>query len=179
MPRYRIGEGSDMHRLVSVETDPAARLVLGGIPISHSKGAVGHSDADVLLHAVVDALLGAMGRRDIGTYFPDTDHKWKDASSLTFLLHVGSMLREAGYSVENIDATISAERPRLQPFLLQMRRNIAAMLRTSPKRVSVKAKTGEGIGVIGREEGIAAHAVVLLRKQNKLQIALSRHMRQG
>jgi 2-C-methyl-D-erythritol 2,4-cyclodiphosphate synthase len=153
----RIGTGYDIHRLVE-----GRRLVLAGIEIPFDKGLLGHSDSDVLSHAVCDALLGAAALGDIGTHFPDTDERWRGASSLDLLARVVELITERGYSVANVDATVLAERPRLRPHVEAMRGRLAAALGVNVDRVSVKAKTGEGIGAIGRGEAMAAHAVVLL-----------------
>ena len=137
----RIGFGYDVHRLV-----PGRPLVLGGVAIPFEKGLLGHSDADVLLHAVCDALLGAAGLGDIGTHFPDTDPEFKDYNSLNFLKQVGEMLTKEGYQIQNIDATIVAQAPKIAPYRLQMQRNIAAALRLNDGAAHVKATTTEGFG---------------------------------
>lgn len=159
MTNLRIGHGYDVHRLT--EGRP---LVLGGVTVPYEKGLDGHSDADVLLHAVMDALLGAAALGDIGELFPDTDEAYRGASSITLLREVGKRLTAAGYDVVNIDATVLAQRPRLAPYRKQMRENIASALEVGVSRVSVKATTEEGLGFTGRGEGIAAHAAVLLEK---------------
>lgn len=153
----RIGFGYDVHRLV-----PGRPLVLGGVAIPFEKGLLGHSDADVLLHAVCDALLGAAGLGDIGTHFPDTDPEFKDYNSLNFLKQVGEMLTKEGYQIQNIDATIVTQAPKIAPYRLQMQRNIAAALRLNDGAAHVKATTTEGLGDIGRGEGIASACVALL-----------------
>lgn len=155
----RVGHGFDVHRLV--EQRP---LVLGGEVIPYDKGLLGHSDADVLLHAIKDALLGAAGLGDIGRHFPDTDGRYKGISSLKLLAEVGELIGRKGYRVGNIDATIVAQRPKLAPFIPQMRANIADTLGLEEDAVNVKATTTEGLGFTGTGEGIAAHAVVLLYK---------------
>lgn len=153
----RIGHGYDVHRLVE---DRA--LILGGVNVPHSKGLLGHSDADVLTHAIMDALLGAAGLWDIGHAFPDTDPAYKGISSLLLLERVVHMLGEKGYSVENVDATILAQKPKLAPYIPQMRKNVAEVIGIEEGRVNVKATTEEGLGFTGTEQGIAAHAVALL-----------------
>lgn len=154
----RVGIGYDVHRLV--EGRP---LILGGVTIPHDQGLAGHSDADVLLHAVADALLGAAALGDIGTYFPDTDSEWEGADSQHLLERVGTSIRDAGYAPANVDATVVLERPKLRPHISAMQENIAAALAIEPDRVSVKATTAEGLGLVGTEEGAVAHAVCLLR----------------
>ncbi|MCI8526016.1 MAG: 2-C-methyl-D-erythritol 2,4-cyclodiphosphate synthase [Oscillospiraceae bacterium] len=155
----RIGHGYDVHRLQT-----GRRLILGGVDIPWERGLDGHSDADVLTHAVMDALLGAAALGDIGVHFPDTDPRYKGASSLGLLTRVGELLREAGWQVGNLDATLLAQRPKLAPHLPGMARNLAAALSIDPDQVSVKATTEERLGFTGREEGIAAHAVCLIEK---------------
>ncbi len=156
----RIGHGYDVHRLTEKR-----KLVIGGVEIPHRLGLLGHSDADVLLHAVMDALLGASGMGDIGGMFPDTDPAFAGISSLTLLRRVGDRLTEAGFSVGNIDCTLIAQRPKIAPFIPQMRDNIAAALGCSVSRVNVKATTEEKLGFTGSEEGMAAHAVALLEER--------------
>ena len=153
----RIGHGYDVHRLAA-----GRRLVLGGVEIPWERGLDGHSDADVLTHAVMDALLGAAAMGDIGKLFPDTDDRYLGACSMDLLAEGGARLTQAGYRIGNIDATILAQRPKLAPHIDGMRENIAARLGISVSRVSVKATTEERLGFTGREEGIAAHAVCLL-----------------
>ena len=155
----RIGHGYDVHRLTE-----GRKLILGGTEIPYEKGLLGHSDADVLTHAVMDALLGACGLQDIGTHFPDTDAAYKGADSLKLLSEAGRMLREAGYRVENIDATILCQRPKLRPFISAMQSNLARVLELEPGQVNIKATTEEGLGFTGEGLGIAAHAVCLLEK---------------
>ena len=152
----RIGQGYDVHRLVE-----GRRLILGGVEIPYEKGLLGHSDADVLVHALMDALLGAAALGDIGKLFPDSDPAYEGADSLALLKIVAGRVREAGLEIENVDATVLAQAPKLAPHILQMRGNIAAALCVDP--VSVKATTEEGLGFTGRGEGIAAQAVALLR----------------
>lgn len=158
MNRLRVGQGYDVHRLVA-----GSRLVIGGVDIPHDKGLLGHSDADVLLHAIADALLGAGGLGDIGFHFPPTDKRFKDADSGKLLAEVWRLLKEAGFTtVENIDSLVMAERPKMSAHIPQMKNNIARILDTDPSRISVKATTTEQLGFIGREEGIAASAVCLI-----------------
>src|ERR1044072_1046287 len=153
----RIGIGYDIHRLVE-----GRKLVLAGVEVPFDKGLLGHSDSDVLAHAVCDALLGAAALGDIGEHFPDTDERWKNASSLDLLARVVEMIRERGYRVANVDTIILAERPRLRPHIQAMRERLAAALRVDVDCVSVKAKTGEGLESVGRGEAMAAQAVALL-----------------
>lgn len=153
----RIGTGYDVHQLAE-----GLPLWLGGVLVPHTHGLVGHSDADVLLHAICDALLGAAALGDIGKHFPDTDPKYKGISSLKLLAHVGRLLKEHGYRVENIDSTVAAQRPKLAPHIPQMRQNIADALGIEVGRVSVKATTTEHLGFEGRMEGISAQAVTLI-----------------
>ena len=160
MTNLRIGHGYDVHRLTE-----GRALILGGVTIPYEKGLDGHSDADVLLHAIMDALLGAAARGDIGDLFPDTDEAYRGASSAALLREVGKRLTEAGYSVVNIDATVLAQRPKLAPHRERMRENIAAALGIDVSQVSVKATTEEGLGFTGRGEGMAAHAVAMLEKR--------------
>ena len=155
----RIGHGYDVHRLVE-----GRDLILGGVKIPHHHGLLGHSDADVLLHAVSDALLGAAGLGDIGKHFPDTDPQYKGADSLKLLEIVGLKIADAGYRVSNIDVTIIAQRPKLRPHIETMERNIAGALKIDVSRVNVKATTEEGLGFTGAEEGMACHAVCLLEE---------------
>ncbi|ANX03067.1 2-C-methyl-D-erythritol 2,4-cyclodiphosphate synthase [Immundisolibacter cernigliae] len=155
----RIGHGYDLHALA-----PGRRLVLGGVEIQHSHGPIAHSDGDVLLHALADALLGAAALGDIGQHFPDTDPAYAGADSRVLLRRVASLVREAGYGVLNIDATVLAQRPKLAPHRDAMRANIAADLGLDIGAVSVKATTTEGLGPVGRGEAISAHAVCLLAR---------------
>ena len=155
----RIGHGYDVHKLVECRD-----LILGGVKIEHSLGLLGHSDADVLLHAVMDALLGAAGLRDIGYHFPDTDPQYKGADSRVLLRAVKTKLDEAGYRISNVDATILAQKPKLKPHIPQMMRNIAEDLGIGEDRVNVKATTEEGLGFTGNMEGMACHAVCLLEE---------------
>ena len=155
----RIGHGYDVHKLVE-----GRDLILGGVKISHEVGLLGHSDADVLLHAVSDALLGAAGLGDIGKHFPDTDPRYKGADSLKLLQIVGEKVAEAGYRVSNIDVTMIAQRPKLRPHIQQMEQNIALALNLETARVNVKATTEERLGFTGEELGMACHAVCLLEE---------------
>lgn len=150
----RIGCGYDVHRLVK-----GRKLVLGGVCIPYEKGLAGHSDADVLVHAVMDALLGAAALGDLGTFFPDSDPQYQDISSLLLLEKVNGLLREKGYTCHNLDCTIVAEEPRLAPYRGEMRDNLARILMIDRDRISIKATTTEGLGLAGRKEGIAAQAV--------------------
>lgn len=153
----RIGHGYDVHRLVEER-----KLILGGVDIPYEKGLLGHSDADVLTHAVMDALLGAAGLGDIGRHFPDTDPAYKGADSLKLLDHVMEVLRDNGWQVGNVDATVIAQRPKLAGYIPEMRANLAARMGVSPAQVNVKATTEEKLGFTGSGEGISAHAVCLL-----------------
>ena len=155
----RIGQGYDVHRLTE-----GRDLILGGVRIPYEKGLLGHSDADVLLHAVMDALLGAAALGDIGQHFPDTDPEYEGISSIRLLEHVGSLLDEQGYVIENIDATIIAQRPKMRPYIDQMRENIANALQIETDQVNVKATTEEGLGFTGTGEGISSQAVCALEK---------------
>ncbi len=155
----RIGQGFDVHALV-----PGRRLVIGGVDIPFERGLLGHSDADVLLHAVTDALLGAAGLGDIGRHFPDSDARFKDADSRLLLRETARLIEWAGYRVANIDATVIARAPRMAPHVAEMAANIAADLGIEPGRVNIKAKTTESLGFTGRGEGIAAQAVALIER---------------
>ncbi|MCL2081207.1 MAG: 2-C-methyl-D-erythritol 2,4-cyclodiphosphate synthase [Oscillospiraceae bacterium] len=150
----RIGHGYDVHRLAA-----GRRLILGGVEIPHPLGLWGHSDADVLTHAVIDALLGAAALGDIGQLFPDGDERYKDADSIELLRQTALKLKAAGYTIGNIDSTVAAEKPKLAGYISQMRENIAAALDISPEQVGVKATTEEGLGITGGEKGMAAYAV--------------------
>ena len=155
----RVGIGYDVHPLV--EGRP---LVLGGVLVPFGRGLHGHSDADVLTHAIIEALLGAAALKDIGTHFPDSDPQYKDISSITLLKHVGNMLLEGGFTIENIDATIVCEQPRLAEYINEMCRNISEALGLNKKQISVKATTSAGLGFLGEGMGIATHAVALVDK---------------
>lgn len=156
----RIGNGYDIHRLV--EGRP---LILGGIHIEHERGLLGNSDADVLTHAIMDAMLGALSLGDIGLYFPPTDEKWTGADSLVLLDKVHQMIQQRGWKVGNIDSVVVAERPKLKPHISAMRDRISTVLQIQPEQVGIKATTNEKLGPVGREEGIAAYAVALLELQ--------------
>lgn len=159
----RVGMGYDVHKLVE-----GRKLILGGVEIPYEKGLLGHSDADVLVHALMDALLGAAALGDIGKHFPDNDQKFKDIDSMLLLKEVGNILKEHNYSISNIDTTIVAQRPKLAPFIGQMRQRIAQVLALDEDQVSVKATTTEGLGFAGEGLGIAAYGVCLLEKgENK------------
>lgn len=153
----RIGQGFDVHQLV-----PGRPLIIGGVEIPHDKGLLGHSDADVLLHAITDALLGAAGMADIGHLFPDTDDDFKDADSVVLLSKAWQVIQQAGYAIGNLDCTILAETPKMQPYLPMMKRQIAQACNCHSSQVNVKATTMETMGFVGRKEGIGALAVVLL-----------------
>ncbi len=153
----RIGHGYDVHRLVEDR-----KLIMGGVDIPWEKGLLGHSDADVLLHAIADALLGALAMGDIGKHFPDTDPAFKGADSMKLLEHVVGLIRAQGYAVGNLDATIIAQRPKMAPHIQAMRENVARACGVTVDRINVKATTEEGLGFTGTGEGISAHAVVLL-----------------
>ena len=155
----RIGHGYDVHKLVECRD-----LILGGVKIPHTVGLLGHSDADVLLHALMDALLGAAGLRDIGYHFPDTDAKYKGADSRVLLRTVKKLLDEKGYRISNVYVTLLAQKPKLKPYIPQMMENIAADLALDISRVNVKATTEEGLGFTGTEQGMACHAVCLLEE---------------
>lgn len=154
---YRVGIGSDIHRLVE-----GRRLVLGGVEISYERGLLGHSDGDSLTHALCDALLGAAGLGDIGSHFSDRDPQYAGVDSMALLGRVVEMLAQRGYRIENVDATIHAERPRMKPYISAMRARLAEAIGIEPERINLKAKTAEGLGAVGRGEAIAADAVVLI-----------------
>ncbi len=156
---YRVGQGYDVHALV-----PGRGLIIGGVRIEFDRGMLGHSDADVLLHAIIDALLGAAGLGDIGRHFPDSDERYRGVPSRELLARTAALVRDAGYEVGNIDATVIAQAPRLGQYIPAMIREIAAVLGTDSNRINVKAKTGERLGFVGRGEGIEAQAVVLLER---------------
>jgi 2-C-methyl-D-erythritol 2,4-cyclodiphosphate synthase len=155
----RIGQGYDVHRLAEGES-----LWLGGILIFHDKGTVAHSDGDVLIHAICDALLGALGLGDIGTHFPDTSEKYKNIDSKILLKKTGDLIKEKGYIIGNIDSTVCVQRPKLKPFISEMKKVMAGVLGIKENKISVKATTTEKLGFEGREEGISAHSVVLIQK---------------
>ncbi len=155
----RIGFGFDVHPLVE-----GRRLVLGGVLIPHDRGLEGHSDADVLLHAICDSLLGAMGERDIGHHFPNSDPRYKGISSLRLLEEVGAMMRQRALKLGNLDTTVVAEEPKIAPYIPQMIQNIATPLGALPEQISIKATTAEGLGFVGERKGIVAYATVLLNQ---------------
>ncbi|TBR60795.1 2-C-methyl-D-erythritol 2,4-cyclodiphosphate synthase [Mastigocladus laminosus UU774] len=156
----RIGNGYDMHRLVSDRP-----LILGGINIPHSLGLLGHSDADVLTHAIMDAMLGALSLGDIGHYFPPSDPQWAGADSLVLLSQVDQLIRKQGWQIGNIDSVVVAERPKLKPHIEKMKEKIAEVLQLQPNQVGIKATTNEKLGPVGEEQGICAYAVVLLSQE--------------
>lgn len=156
---FRIGSGIDFHRLVE-----GRKLIIGGVEISHHKGALGHSDADVLLHAICDAILGALALGDIGTHFPDTSADFKDIDSRILLKRSFDLIKEKGYRVVNVDATLCLQEPKIKPYIMQMQRAISEILDLECSDVSVKATTTEKMGFAGREEGLVAYATVLLEK---------------
>ncbi|KGG12009.1 MULTISPECIES: 2-C-methyl-D-erythritol 2,4-cyclodiphosphate synthase [Prochlorococcus] len=160
-PKFRIGNGYDIHRLVS-----GRKLILGGVKLKHPDGLGldGHSDADVLVHAIMDAMLGALALGDIGKFFPPDDSLWKDADSLVLLENVEKLVRDRGWKIVNVDSVVIAERPKLKNYIDLMRENIAERLKVNCDCVAVKATTNESLGAEGREEGISSHAVVLLEK---------------
>jgi len=158
---FKIGFGYDVHQLKEGES-----LILGGVNIKHTKGTVAHSDGDVLVHAVIDAILGALAMRDIGYLFPDNEEKYKNISSILLLEKVYELISQKGYKIGNIDSTIAMQLPKLKPFIEQMRTNIANTIETDIDNISVKATTTEKLGFEGRQEGVSAYAVVLLQKNN-------------
>lgn len=157
--RIRVGTGYDVHKLVE-----GRKLILGGVEIPHTLGLLGHSDADVLLHAVMDALLGAAALGDIGKHFPDTDERYRGISSLKLLAHVGSLLKERQFVIGNIDATVIAQKPKLRPFIAQMEENVAEVLGIEKDQINIKATTEEGLGFTGEQLGISAQAICCLDK---------------
>ncbi|WP_107943499.1 2-C-methyl-D-erythritol 2,4-cyclodiphosphate synthase [Metasolibacillus sp. FSL H7-0170] len=157
---FRVGQGYDVHAFAE-----GRKLILGGIEIPHERGLLGHSDADVLLHTITDAALGAIGEGDIGRHFPDTDPEWKDADSAKLLQYIWKIVEEKGYVLGNVDATIMAQRPKMAPYIEPMRNRIAELLNADASQVNVKATTTEKLGFVGREEGIAALATILLIKK--------------
>lgn len=170
----RVGMGYDVHRLTEDR-----KMILGGVEIPYEKGLLGHSDADVLVHAVMDALLGAAALGDIGKHFPDTDPKYKGISSIRLLKHVGALLDENGYMIENIDATIIAQRPKMRPYIDTMRQNIADALCIEVDQVNVKATTEEGLGFTGEGEGISSQAICAIEKYtnySSVDVTLDRGM---
>ncbi|MDR7871431.1 MAG: 2-C-methyl-D-erythritol 2,4-cyclodiphosphate synthase [Tissierellaceae bacterium] len=155
----RIGFGYDVHKLVEDR-----KLIIGGVEVPHDKGLLGHSDADVLVHAIMDSILGALAKGDIGKHFPDTDQKYKDISSMILLEHVYNLMKNSGYEIGNIDATVAAQRPKFAPYIENMRINIAKVLNTNIENINVKATTTEELGFVGRKEGISSYSVCLLKK---------------
>lgn len=156
---YRIGFGTDIHRLIA-----GRPLILGGVHIESDLGADGHSDSDVLMHAVADAVLGALALGDLGTHFPDNDARWRDAESSQFVSYSVRLIKEKGYSISNVDTVIHLEKPKLRPYIDEMRRNLAAALEIPAENVSIKAKTGESVDAIGERRAVSAEAVVLVQK---------------
>jgi 2-C-methyl-D-erythritol 2,4-cyclodiphosphate synthase len=157
---YRTGIGYDIHRLVEER-----KLILGGIEIPYIKGLLGHSDGDALIHAVCDAILGALNKGDMGEHFPDTDPKFQGISSTQFLLKVKEMLKEAGFEIVNIDTVIIVQQPRITPFKEQIKKRLSEILDLEPERINIKAKTNEGLGEIGKKEAIACWVVVLIKRK--------------
>lgn len=164
----RIGMGYDVHKL-----EEGRKMIIGGVEISYEKGLLGHSDADVLIHAIMDALLGAAALGDIGKHFPDTEEKYKGISSLKLLEHVGELLEEHLYVIGNIDATIIAQKPKMRPHIDQMRENIAKVLGIEVDRVNIKATTEEGLGFTGNEQGISSQAICLLEEMREYSIVVN------
>ncbi len=157
--KIKIGHGYDVHRLTE-----GRKMIIGGVEIPYELGLLGHSDADVLCHAISDALLGAAGKRDIGYYFPDTDERYHGISSLLLLSEVRTLLENDGYRIGNVDCTLIAQKPKMAPHLMGMRENIASVLKISAEDINIKATTEEKLGFTGRGEGISAHAVCILQK---------------
>ena len=157
---YRIGIGYDIHRLVE-----GRELIIGGVKITHEKGLLGHSDADVLVHAIIDALLGALALDDIGTLFPDTDPKYKDADSMVLLKHVYEKITNEGYRINNLDSNIIAQNPKMMPYIPKMKEILANLLKIEPNDISIKAKTKEKLDAVGESRAIEANAAVLLIKE--------------
>ena len=157
--QYRIGLGYDIHRLVE-----GRDLIIGGVRITHEKGLLGHSDADVLVHAIIDALLGALALDDIGTLFPDTDPKYKDADSMVLLHHVYKKIQQEGYKINNIDSNIIAQSPKMMPYIPKMKEALASLLQIKPSDISIKAKTKEKLDAVGESKAIEANAVVMLER---------------
>jgi len=157
--KFRIGLGYDIHRLVE-----GRELIIGGVKITHEKGLLGHSDADVLVHAIIDGMLGALAMDDIGTLFPDTSPKYKDIDSTVLLKHVYELVKKEGYSINNIDSNIIAQSPKMMPYIPKMKESLAEVLGISPADISIKAKTKEKLDAVGENRAIEANAVVLLQK---------------
>lgn len=166
--RMRVGMGYDVHKLVE-----GRELIIGGVTIPHTLGLLGHSDADVLLHAIMDALLGAAGLGDIGKHFPDTDMQYKGISSMKLLERVAELIAQKGYLVENIDATIIAQKPKMRPYIATMEENIARALGVSKEQINVKATTEEGLGFTGTEQGISAQAICMLASIYESSVAVA------
>ena len=158
--KIRIGHGYDVHKLV-----PNRKLIIGGVTIPHEMGLLGHSDADVLSHAIADAILGAAGKRDIGYHFPDSDSRYSGISSLFLLSKIEELIRNDGYAIGNIDCTIIAQAPKMSPYIVDMMENIAKTLNISKEDINIKATTEEKLGFTGRKEGISAHAVCIIEKK--------------
>lgn len=158
---YRIGQSSDIHQLAQ-----GRELILGGVKIAHDKGCLGHSDADVLLHAVAESILGALAMGDLGKHFPDTDPKYAGINSMLLLKEVAGLMLEAGYVINNLDALIMIEKPKMAPHIEAMRKNIADCLSCDISQVSVKATRGEGLGFVGREEGVLAQCITMVKKKS-------------
>ncbi len=157
---YKIGHSLDTHQLIK-----GRPLILGGVRIEHDKGLLGHSDADVLTHAITEAIIGALGLGDLGTHFPDDDIRFKGENSLNLLKHVVVLMKKAGYEIGNVDSTIQAEKPKIKPYVEKMKENLSEILESN--NLNIKATRGEKLGYIGREEGMTANAVVILKKMNK------------
>ena len=157
--KYRVGIGYDIHRLVE-----GRELIIGGVKITHEKGLLGHSDADVLVHAVIDALLGALALDDIGTLFPDTDSRYKDADSVMLLKNVYGIVKKHGYKINNIDSNIIAQSPKMMPYIPKMREILSKVLEINYEDISIKAKTKENLDSVGENKAIAAHAIIMLLK---------------
>ena len=159
---FKIGQSTDIHPLKK-----GRRLMIGGVEIEHYQGLDGHSDADVLTHAIAEAIIGALGKGDLGKHFPDTDDKWKDCDSLGILAEVSEMMQADNYEIGNIDALVIIEKPKLSPYIEKMRGNIAKILDCEVELVNIKATRGEGLGIVGEEKGVIAQAIVLLRGKGK------------
>ena len=160
---FRIGHGYDVHKLVT-----GRRLIIGGVEIPHTHGLLGHSDADVLIHAIMDAIIGALGEGDIGRHFPDTSNEFKDISSMNLLVRVKTLMEARNAEIVNIDSTLILQKPKVAPYISKMQQNIAFALSCDPSLINVKATTEEGLGFTGNLEGAAAHAVVMLEIKNKV-----------
>ena len=156
---YRIGHGYDVHKLETGE-----KFVIGGIEINHDKGAVGHSDADIIIHVMCDSILGALSEGDIGKHFPDTDEKYKGIDSKELLIEVVEILHKKGFEINNIDVTVLLQRPKLRNHIDEMIETLSAVMKIDKKKLSIKATTTEGLGFVGREEGVAAHCITLINK---------------